>query len=545
VVVTARMKAQPAEDFRWRLLVAAVERLAVAEDLPAVIEIVRTSARAISGADGVSFVLRDGDACRFVEEDAIAPLWKGQRLALTRCISGWCMLNNCTTIISDIYADSRVPHDIYRPTFVKSLIVVPVRAGTTVAAIGFYWSEPREFSADAHALVEALARSVSIAIAASQTRASLHENEERLSLALAAGDLFAWSIELSTGRLAVSRDGEAAFGLAPGGSHTHAELIEALYPLDRARYLKSFETAVREGSPLSLDLRANGPAGTTRWLEIRGRADHGRDGASRYLAGVCRDITARKTADVRLAQLQSEMAQFGRLNEMGEMAGTLSHELNQPLAAAHNYLAAARRLLKTADFEDTRIAQAISGAEAAFVRASQIVKRIQTFLQKAESVKMPEPLGTVLREACELARVEARHRGVDVKLEIGSNLPHALIDRVQIQQVLLNLLRNAFEAMDGQERERRVRVSARLSDGGVHIDVSDNGPGLSEEVARDLFKPFTTTKKSGMGLGLSLSRSIIEAHEGKMWASSRAGDGTTFHFTLPAAEARQPERAVG
>jgi len=111
--------------------------------------------------------------------------------------------------------------------------------------------------------------------------------------------------------------------------------------------------------------------------------------------------------------------------------------------------------------------------------------------------------------------------------------------------VLLNLLRNAFEAMDGQDGERRVRVSARLSDGGVHVDVSDNGPGLSEDVARDLFKPFTTTKKSGMGLGLSLSRSIIEAHQGKMWASSRAGDGTTFHFTLPAAEDRLAKRAAG
>jgi PAS domain S-box-containing protein len=533
------------EDFRWKLLVAAVERLAVAEDLPAVIEIVRTTARAISGADGVSFVLRDNDGCRFMEEDAIAPLWKGQRIPLADCISGWCMLNDSTAVIPDIYADPRVPHDLYRPTFVRSLVVVPVRAGKPIAALGFYWSEPRAFSGNAHALAEALARSVSIAISACRTRARLRENEERLSLALAAGDLCAWSIDLSTGSLAVSRDGEAAFGLVPGASHTHAELIEALYPLDRGRYLKSFETAVREAAPLSLDLRANGPAGTTRWLEIRGRADRTDNGTPRYLAGVCRDITSRKTADVGLAQLQSEMAQFGRLNEMGEMAGTLSHELNQPLTAAQNYLAAARRLLITAELGDSRIAQAIAGAESAFLRASQIVRRIQAFLQKAESVKAPEPLDSVLREACELARVEARHRGVEVKLEIGSHLPDALIDRVQIQQVLLNLLRNAFEAMDGQEGERRVRVSARLSEGGVHVDVSDNGPGLSEEVARDLFKPFTTTKKSGMGLGLSLSRSIIEAHQGKMWASSRAGGGTTFHFTLPAAEDALPKRAAG
>ena len=539
------MNPEPTKDFRWRLLVAAVEGLAIAEDLPAVIEIVRSTARAISGADGVSFVLRDGGDCHYIEEDAISPLWKGRHIPMTECMSGWCMLHDSTAEISDIYVDPRVPQDLYRNTFVKSLIIVPVRAGAPIAALGFYWSRAREFGANARALVEALARSVSIAISASHTRASLRENEERLSLALAAGDLCAWSIDLSTGSLAVSRDGEAAFGLARSDSHTHAEMIEALYPLDRGRYLKSFETAMREDAPLSLDLRANGPGGTTRWLEIRGRADHRENGAPRYLAGVCRDITARKTADVRLAQLQSEMAQFGRLNEMGEMAGTLSHELNQPLTAAHNYLAAARRLLKTAELGDSRIAQAIGGAESAFMRASQIVKRIQTFLQKAESVKAPEPLSIVLREACELARVEARHRGVEVKLDIGSKLPDALIDRVQIQQVLLNLLRNAFEAMDGQDGERRVRVSARLSDGGVHVDVSDNGPGLSEDVARDLFKPFTTTKKSGMGLGLSLSRSIIEAHQGKMWASSRAGDGTTFHFTLPAAEDRLAKRAAG
>jgi GAF domain-containing protein len=147
-------------DVRWRLLEAARDRIAVAETMDSLIEVVRTTARAVCSADGVTFVLRDGDKCHYVEEDAIAPLWKGQRFPLETCISGWAMLNSKTVVLKDIYADARIPHDAYRKTFVKSLVMVPVRTVVPVAALGAYWSTHKNFTVQEIATIEALADAV-------------------------------------------------------------------------------------------------------------------------------------------------------------------------------------------------------------------------------------------------------------------------------------------------------------------------------------------------------------------------------------------------
>jgi GAF domain-containing protein len=147
-------------DVRWRLLEAARDRIAVAETLDSLIEVVRGTARAVCSADGVTFVLRDGDKCHYVEEDAISPLWKGQRFPIETCISGWAMLNSRTAAIKDIFSDDRIPHDAYRKTFVKSLVMVPVRTEAPVAAIGAYWREHRNFTVQEIATIEALADAV-------------------------------------------------------------------------------------------------------------------------------------------------------------------------------------------------------------------------------------------------------------------------------------------------------------------------------------------------------------------------------------------------
>src|SRR5262249_33787905 len=168
----------PARVDRSLALVAAVECLSAAQTLDDVIAVVRETAREISGADGVCFVMRDGDRCHYVEENAIGPLWKGRKVPMTACISGWCMLNKRSAVISDIYKDARIPHDAYRPTFVKSLVMVPVRAEDPLAAIGCYWASERAFSQE-DALIEALARSTATALAAIQARAERQEATER------------------------------------------------------------------------------------------------------------------------------------------------------------------------------------------------------------------------------------------------------------------------------------------------------------------------------------------------------------------------------
>lgn len=158
-------------DSRWKLLEAAKDRIQVAETLDALVEVVRSTARAVCSADGVTFVLRDGDKCHYVEEDAIGPLWKGERFAMTSCISGWCMLNASTAAIGDIFADPRIPHDVYRRTFVKSLIMAPVSGETPLAALGAYWRDRRNFSPREIETVEMLAAAIGDALSAARRTA--------------------------------------------------------------------------------------------------------------------------------------------------------------------------------------------------------------------------------------------------------------------------------------------------------------------------------------------------------------------------------------
>jgi two-component system sensor kinase FixL len=212
------------------------------------------------------------------------------------------------------------------------------------------------------------------------------------------------------------------------------------------------------------------------------------------------------------------------------MVSALAHELNQPLAAASNYMHAAERLL------DKNIEQALSAiakAEAQFERTKTIIQRIRGFVGNREFKRSPEDVRATIEEIVELARTNPRWRPIPVEFRIEDGLPLAQIDKVQIQQVVLNLLRNDYEAVEPCEN-RAVTISAKRTGGGIEIRLSDNGPGLAPEIAENLFRPFHTTKSGGMGVGLSLCRKIVEAHEGKMWHEP-ADPGASFCFTVPAA----------
>jgi PAS domain S-box-containing protein len=507
----------------WQALVKAVEQFATAADLPAVIAIVRNTARDISGADGVCFVLRDGECCHYVEELAIGPLWKGKRFPLTACISGWCMLNDRPAVIPDIYVDPRIPHDAYRPTFVKSLVMVPVKTTEPIAAIGTYWAETREFSGDELALIEALGRSTSAAIAAVQLRQSLIESEHRLEMALDVGGLGAWELNLATGEMIATAAAKTLFGADPDAAFGRNDLLAAIHPDDRDAVVWLFETGVgRAEEYRSTD--------GSRRLELRGRVVTDGDGTPVRVTGVVRDVTERYQAKERVESLRSELMRVARLNDLGAMASALAHELNQPLAAASNYLHAAERLL---DRDLVQARGAITKAEAQFVRTKDIIQRIRGFVGQGKSEHTVEDIEVVCREVLELARMTARYDGVAMYLKADTGLPQVAIDKVQVQQVLFNLLRNAVEAM-GDSEKRRVTINATRDGDMVKLAVADTGPGLDAEIAAHLFQPFHTTKEGGMGVGLSLCRKIVEAQGGKLW--HEPGDpGATFLFTVPVA----------
>jgi two-component system sensor kinase FixL len=254
----------------------------------------------------------------------------------------------------------------------------------------------------------------------------------------------------------------------------------------------------------------------------------------RYFTGFVRDLTDRQETERRLQDLQSELVHVSRLTAMGEMASALAHELNQPLSAAANYLKGSRRLLESDTPDLPRLRDAMEKAADQTLRAGQIIRRLRDFVARGESEPRIENLSKAIEEAGVLALIGAAERGVRVQYRIDRQVDLVLADKVQIQQVLVNLMRNAIEAMQVSD-DRELTVSARPSnDGMVEIAVADSGPGISPDVIERLFQPFFTTKSQGMGVGLSISRTIVEAHGGRIWVESNDRGGATFRFTLRA-----------
>ncbi|HMM64770.1 MAG TPA: PAS domain S-box protein [Mesorhizobium sp.] len=255
-----------------------------------------------------------------------------------------------------------------------------------------------------------------------------------------------------------------------------------------------------------------------------------------YFAGFIRDLTEREESAARLQEVQTELARLARVNELGEMASTLAHELNQPLAAIANYTQGCVRLLgQMDDTLATRMREALEETARQSLRAGEIIRHLREFVTRGETEKTSQDIRKLVEEAGALALMGSRERGIRSVFDFAPGAELVTADRVQIQQVLINLMRNAMEAMrDSERRELVVRTAADGKDR-VLVEVSDTGPGISEEIQARLFQPFVTSKPGGMGIGLSISKRILEAHGGDLTAYRNADGGATFRFTLPAA----------
>jgi two-component system sensor kinase FixL len=260
-----------------------------------------------------------------------------------------------------------------------------------------------------------------------------------------------------------------------------------------------------------------------------------RSSSGRFFTGFIRDLTEREESEARLQKIQSELARLARVNELGEMASTLAHELNQPLAAIANYTQGCVRFLD--DLDDAaaeRLREPLEETAKQSLRAGGIIRHLREFVTRGETEMRLETMRTLIEEAGALALVGSREQGVRTVFEFAPKGADILVDRVQIQQVLINLMRNAMEAM--RESERRELVVRTITEGGdVVVEVADTGPGISDEVAARLFQPFVTSKVGGMGIGLSISKRIIEAHGGQISVSRNQSGGATFRFSLPLA----------
>jgi two-component system, LuxR family, sensor kinase FixL len=261
-------------------------------------------------------------------------------------------------------------------------------------------------------------------------------------------------------------------------------------------------------------------------------------GERRIFTGFVRDLTERQETLLRLQDLQSELAHVGRVSEMGTLASSLAHELNQPLTAVATYCESARDLLDSEPDAEAlaMVREALDEAAEQAVRAGQIVRRLRDFMSNGEMERRIESLQRLINEANALALVGSREHGIEVQLFLDPGADLVFVDRIQVQQVIVNLIRNAIDAMMASELRCLSLTTARHGDDLVEVTIADTGSGISETVAPQLFQPFVTSKQNGMGIGLSICRTIVEAHGGRIWFEPGQNGGTAFHFTLPSGE---------
>lgn len=345
-----------------------------------------------------------------------------------------------------------------------------------------------------------------------------------------------WAWNVSTGELYWSEEHYRIFGLDP---ETFTLTIEAaqqfIHPEDRTAANQAFCKATGEGSAFGWDLRIVRPDGTIRYVHSQAYPLFNEAGELREYVGTIIDMTQRKQAEEALRKAQSELAHANRLATLGEMAASIAHEVNQPLGAIVTNGNASLRLISREPPDLGGSREAIDCMIGDAMRASEVIKRIRGLVKKTPTAKWPLNINETIEEVIALSASELAKNQVAVRTELASDAPLVLGDRVQLQQVLLNLILNANEAMSepGWKHRELLLTSRQTGKHEINVDVRDSGVGIEPRDRERIFDAFNTSKEGGLGLGLSISRSIIEGHGGRLWTTANKDRGATFHFNLP------------
>ncbi len=366
----------------------------------------------------------------------------------------------------------------------------------------------------------------------------LHEGEQRLALAAEAAKLGVWTRDPVRGTVWASDHWRKLFGFGKTEPLCLDRVRERLHPDDRAAVLKTLESPSRRDGTYDLEYRIVLPDGHVRWISSHGRFEADGSGPPRLARGVSMDITRQKNAEREVQEQRAELAHLSRVTTLGELSGSLAHELNQPLTAILSNAQAALRFLAKPEFDRAEIEEILRDIVDADQRAGEVIRSLRSLFRKGDIQHAPLDANGLVSDTLRLVRGDILNRHTAIAADLCDHAPAVHGDRVQLQQVLINLIFNAVDAMSATDKEwRRVRVGTSLCPGGVRIGVRDHGPGVSAEIRQKIFEPFFTTKQQGMGLGLSVCNSILAAHASRLQMLDREDGGVEFFFVLAAREA--------
>jgi PAS domain S-box-containing protein len=369
-----------------------------------------------------------------------------------------------------------------------------------------------------------------------RSKEALRISEERMSLAVESAQLTLWDWDMANDSVWATDEGRKFFGFEPGEPIDHATLAGHVHPDDRAMRAAAIQRALTTGGSYEVEFRLILPDGTIRWIAARGRS-HGRavGGTPPRVLGVSMDITRQKQAAVEAQQQREELAHLSRVAALSALSGSLAHELNQPLTSILSNAQAGLRFMSHEPPDLGEVRAILADIVRADRRAGEIIWRLRTMLRRGEVKLQPVSVNDCLEELLRLTGSDLIARGVSVSNLTAGDLPEAMTDRVQLQQVLLNLMVNACDAMASNPPEdRKLTLTTFIEQNEVRIDVLDCGVGLPDDV-ESLFQPFHSTKDGGLGMGLSICRTLVTSHGGRLWAERRAERGAAFHVALPLA----------
>jgi len=370
---------------------------------------------------------------------------------------------------------------------------------------------------------------------------TLRESQERMTLAAMAADLWLWEWDLVEDQIWLTNPGRGQDGVGRFAPMRFDAFMQTVHPDDRAAVMDGLAKCMG-GADYEGKYRIT-LGGRPRWIATVGRIELGPSGKPIRIRGISRDITRSQQVEQQVQQQRDELAQLSRVAALGELSGSLAHELNQPLTAILTNAQAAQRFLAQGRGDPNDIREILSDIVADDQRAAEIIQRLRQLFKRGHVQRQPMEANELVRDALRLAQSELAAQAIDVRTELADDLPPITGDRVQLQQLLLNLIVNACNAMaDAAPAGRRLLVRTAVGDGdGIRVTVADSGSGIPPECLPRIFDPFFTTRAEGMGLGLTVCRTIISGHRGKLWAENNLDHGASFHFVVPRSETGESE----